>query len=271
MKSLISVIVPIYNKKQYLERCINSIINQTYKNLEIILVDDGSTDGSEKIVDNYAKKDKRVIVIHQRNGGQSRARNAGIEKSRGQFISFVDSDDEISPNFYEKLFCFMPGSSLAVCGVKYKKLGVGTENDVYLKKPRTRRKNESLGSYVSFLLTIDGRMYSSCNKLFRADIIRNSDLRFETGRNFAEDTKFVLDYLKCVDGEISFIPEPLYIYNYGTENSTIKKSGKDWNNWARSYKDLKHFVGKKFDLSESFWLFMVFIRWKISYFKTKLR
>lgn len=100
---LISVIVPIYNVEKYLNRCIESIVNQTYKNLEIILVDDGSPDNCPKMCDNWGKKDARIKVIHKKNGGLSDARNAGLEIALGYYISFIDSDDFIDLKFYEKL------------------------------------------------------------------------------------------------------------------------------------------------------------------------
>ena len=101
---LISVIVPVYNVAEYLPECVDSICNQSYKNLEIILVDDGSTDNSGKICDEYAKKDLRIKVIHKENGGLSDARNTGIEIAQGEWISFVDSDDLISNHMYEKMY-----------------------------------------------------------------------------------------------------------------------------------------------------------------------
>ncbi len=104
MKPLISVIIPIYNVEKYLKRCVDSVINQTYKNLEIILVDDGSPDNCGKICDEYTKIDNRIIVIHKDNGGLSSARNAGIDICRGEYISFIDSDDFVSPYFIEMLY-----------------------------------------------------------------------------------------------------------------------------------------------------------------------
>ena len=100
---LISVIVPIYNSEKYLEQCIESIINQKYSNLEIILVNDGSVDGSLKICEKYAKKDNRIKVIDKKNEGVSVARNVGMEVSSGQWISFIDSDDWIDPDMFEKM------------------------------------------------------------------------------------------------------------------------------------------------------------------------
>ena len=100
--SLISVIVPIYNVEKYLDKCIESIVNQTYKNLEIILVDDESPDNCPEICDKWAERDSRIKVIHKENGGAGSARNAGIEASSGEWIGFVDGDDWIEPNMYEK-------------------------------------------------------------------------------------------------------------------------------------------------------------------------
>ncbi len=119
MNSLISVIVPIYNVEKYLQKCVDSIINQTYKNLEIILVDDGSPDNCPQMCDDYAKKDSRIRVVHKENGGLSDARNAGMEVATGEYVSFIDSDDYISLDFYETLFQTMVDndSDIVECSV----------------------------------------------------------------------------------------------------------------------------------------------------------
>ena len=119
MDSLISVIVPIYNVEKYLDKCVDSIINQTYKNLEIILVDDGSPDNCPQMCDDYAKKDSRIRVVHKENGGLSDARNAGMKVATGEYISFIDSDDYISLDFYETLFQTMidNDSDIVECSV----------------------------------------------------------------------------------------------------------------------------------------------------------
>ena len=104
MKEQISIVVPVYNVEQYLEKCVNSIINQTYKNLEIILVDDGATDSSGNMCDELAKSDNRIKVYHKENGGLSDARNYGVERATGEYIGFVDSDDYIDSEMYEKLY-----------------------------------------------------------------------------------------------------------------------------------------------------------------------
>ena len=103
MGELISVIVPIYNVEKYIKKCIDSIINQTYKNLEIILVNDGSPDECGKICDEYERIDSRIVVIHKENGGLSDARNAGLKVMHGKYVAFVDSDDWIEPEMYLSL------------------------------------------------------------------------------------------------------------------------------------------------------------------------
>lgn len=116
-KILISVIVPVYNVEKYLEKCVNSILNQTYKNLEIILIDDGSPDGCPEMCDNLAKTDGRIKVIHKQNGGLSDARNVGIENATGKLISFVDSDDFLNTNYFETLYKNLTktNSDISIC------------------------------------------------------------------------------------------------------------------------------------------------------------
>ena len=118
---LISIVVPVYNTAAYLEKCIDSILNQTYKNLEIILVDDGSTDNSGNICDEYKAKDNRVIVIHQANSGVSSARNIALDIAKGEYISFVDSDDWIEADMYKELLqqLLVEESDIAMCGYYY--------------------------------------------------------------------------------------------------------------------------------------------------------
>ena len=111
---LISIIVPVYNVESYLKKCLESIINQTYKNIEIILIDDGSTDSSGKICDDYANKDKRIKVIHKQNGGVSDARNTALDICRGDYIGFIDSDDYIELDMYETLLKFLLNNNLDV-------------------------------------------------------------------------------------------------------------------------------------------------------------
>lgn len=271
-KPLISVIVPVYNTEKYLPKCLDSIINQTYKNLEIILVDDGSTDTSGKICDKYAKEDKRIKVIHKENGGQSSARNAGIKASGGEYICFSDSDDELDLNFVAELYSLYDDScSLSLCGLLYRRLYNNSEENTYSKPYHARKKGESLKSYVLHSMVLDGRMYPVVNKLFIANIIREKKLSFEENRSFGEDTMFALKYMDAMNGEINISLKPLYIYNFGTESSTINKSGVVKENWDKLYKDVRKWLGKKPNMSERFWLMMLGLRWKVSYIRSKKR
>lgn len=270
MNPKVSIIVPIYNTAKYLPKCLDSILSQTYQNLEIILVDDGSTDDSGKIADGYAKKDRRIKVIHQKNAGQSSARNHGLKNATGEYISFIDSDDTVAKTFIEKLLFTNQGTTLSVCGIRYKRLRQRSVEDVYTNHLRSIRPNESKKAYILYLLAIDGRIYSSVNKLYKASVAKK--LKFDESINFAEDTKFVLNYLKAAkSANIHFVLEPLYIYNYGTETSTISSAATIWQNWQTQYKDLKTWLGKNPTLIEKFWLHLVYLRWHISYLRSKKR
>lgn len=264
----VSIIIPIYNVAKYLPTCLDSVVTQTHQDLEILLIDDGSTDDSGHIADQYAKKDARIHVIHQKNQGQSTARNVGLSKATGKYISFIDSDDEIKPNFISELIAPFTNSnpSLTVCGIHYKRLKTNSATDVYINPLRSRRKAESFKAYILYLLAIDGRMYSSVNKLYHAGIAKT--IQFDRNLNFAEDTKFVLDYLQKAQGEISFILKPLYVYNFGTASSTINRTATTWQNWQTSYQNLKHWLGRNPKPREKFWLHLVHLRWRISYLRS---
>lgn len=266
----VSIIIPIYNTAKYLPACLNSVLKQTHQNLEVILIDDGSTDNSSQIAQQYAKQDARIQIITQKNSGQSAARNKGLSIATGTFVSFVDSDDQVKPTFISELLSsFNEQTSLSVCGIHYKRLKQKTANDVYINQLRSRNKNESKKAYILYLLALDGRLYSSVNKLYRTKIAQ--ECHFDESLNFAEDTKFVLDYLKKSQGEISFVLQPLYIYNFGTDTSTIKSTAINWQNWQTSFNNLKKWLGKNPSFKEKFWLHMVYLRWRISYIRSKRR
>ena len=269
MNNKVSIIIPIYNVAKYLPACLDSVLTQTYKNLEIILIDDGSTDDSKTIVDSYAKKDKRIKIIHQKNAGQSAARNKGLKEATGDYISFIDGDDKIKPSFIEDLLnAYQDSTAISVCGIHYKRLKNKTAEDVYINPLRARKSNESKKAYILYLLAVDGRMYSSVNKLYKATQAKKC--HFDEKLNFAEDTKYVLDYLDITDGEIAFVLKPNYIYNYGTETSTMKSTAGKWSNWQTSYKNLKSWLGTHPTAKEKFWLHTVRLRWRISHLKRVL-
>ncbi len=203
---LITVIVPVYNTEKYLNKCIDSIIVQTYENLEIILVDDGSTDNSGKICDEYAKKDSRIKVIHKENEGVSVARNTALDAAEGKYIGFVDSDDYIEKTMYEVLYenIVKSQADISVCGFWF----------VLGNKKKKQHNELTEGEYSSseaMAQMIDGRLFAGhlCNKLFKAEYAKRSG--FEQNIYVYEDMLYVWKYLrKC--NKLFFTTQPLYYY-----------------------------------------------------------
>ena len=203
---LISVIVPVYNVAEYLPECVDSIINQTYKNLEIILVDDGSTDACPDICDEYAKRDSRIRVIHKKNGGLSDARNVGLDICTGEWIGFVDSDDYIAHDMYEKLYASAVEvqADVSVCQSIKDKNGTllysnyqrGTEI-LYSKEDMINRM------FCGGVQTIAVYL-----KLYRKNVFL--DLRFPVGKT-NEDAFIILSIIDNTD-KMVIIPDALYYY-----------------------------------------------------------
>lgn len=202
-KELISVIVPVYRVEKYLRKAVDSLIGQTYKELEIILVDDGSDDGSGEICDEYATIDSRIMVIHKQNGGLSDARNAGLDVASGKLLSFMDSDDYLDKNFYEVLCAEMDDDvDVACCTMAYEGEyefcgNVRVKNDnIYATK---LDKKEAMRAFLLWGGKVD---IVACGKLYRRRLFDN--LRFPTGRS-SEDIPIIWQIIKqcshvaCVD------------------------------------------------------------------------
>ena len=212
---LLSVIVPVYNVKPYLIKCMESILNQTYSNLQIILVDDGSTDGSQDICDEYAKKDNRIFVIHKENGGQSSARNAGMEKATGDYIGFIDSDDWIEPNMYCNLITQLEkhNADLAACSFYECK-----DNE---RKAIGSSKNIQVLNTEEIFLNKNKLRFLVWNKVFRKSCVH--DLRFVLGQVY-EDFHFCCQVFLQTK-KLVYLDEPLYNYRIsrpGNTNSSFK-------------------------------------------------
>ena len=211
---LVSVIVPVYNVYNYLSKCVDSIVNQTYSNLEIILVDDGSTDGSSELCDEIAMKDSRIKVIHKENGGLSSARNAGIRVCKGDYIGFVDSDDWVEKDMYQCLLEANENNQTGICCAgRYDVYDIDTNKTIGLNP----YKNEVITSEIALakLLTWDTIDSSACDKLFLKELF--SSVMFPEGR-ISEDVAIMY---KLFDNakRISLISKPLY--NYFHHNNTI--------------------------------------------------
>ena len=213
-KVFVTVVVPVYNVEKYIGRCIESILSQTHTNFELILVDDGSPDNSGVICDAFAKKDNRITVIHQENGGVSKARNVGLDLAKGKYLFFVDSDDWIEPNHIE---CMLPccGEDMVYGGLKFYKNSqfiknhsipnVIVERDEWLKGYDTIH---SRGLTITFI--------SGC---YNMDIIRNNNLRFDVTLDISEDGLFNLEYMKRCQ-KIRYSDICTYCYEDGDDSST---------------------------------------------------
>ena len=207
MEEKISVIVPIYKVEKYLRKCVDSIINQTYKNLEIILVDDGSPDNCPAICDEYAKKDNRIKVIHKPNGGLSDARNAGLDIATGEYIAFVDSDDYIDLTMYEKLYNAIKQNNcdLAICGFRQVDENDKPLNNGWSKKFVIYEKDHSLDALFT---TNIGGIVVAWNKLYKKHIF--DIIRYPKGL-IHEDEYIIYDVIVKCNG-IVIIEDQLYNY-----------------------------------------------------------
>ncbi len=209
MKTL-SVIVPVYNSEKYLQRCIDSILNSTYKYIELILVDDGSKDASPQICDDNAKKDSRIKVIHQENVGISQARNNGIKIATGYYLALVDNDDYIDPTMYEKLIRCLEENNVdyAECGV----------NLVYPDKTfcdNEYKYEQHIFDTKEALELFDGDVRPYVwDKVFIRE--KAKDIKFRDG--YGEDRYYVLDYL-INNKKFMYINDPMYYWNRSNENS----------------------------------------------------
>ncbi len=208
-KEKISVVVPIYNAETFLEKCLTSIVNQTYKDLEIILINDGSTDSSLAICEKYTKSDQRIKLINQENKGVSTARNRGIEESTGKYIIFIDADDYIELNMFEVLATemFEYDVDMTMCG--YKKVDIA--GNILFESKALVEKYFDEEVFRQYLFEGDYYREILCNKLFKTDIIKKNNIRFREDIHINETIIFILDF---VIYSRKFIYENKLLYNY---------------------------------------------------------
>lgn len=226
MNNLISVIVPVYNVRNYLRKCVFSIIKQTYQNLEIILVDDGSTDGSDIIVDDLRKEDKRIKVYHKKNGGLSDARNYGIDRASGDLLAFVDSDDYLDKEMYETLYnnLIINNCDISICG----------RNIVYENGKKINKVNKDIRKVMNTkeaLIELNSYKYfdmSACDKLFRKNVFK--DIRFPYGKK-CEDY-YTMYKLISNSKFICYNSKPLY--NYYQRPNSISRNTKFDNSYIKA-------------------------------------
>lgn len=228
MNPEISIIVPVYNVDRYLEDCINSILNQSFYNFELILINDGSKDCSGEICDNYASKDKRVKVIHKNNEGVSIARNIGIDMSKGKYIMFCDSDDVVEKDWCRSLYNLYTNNhnSVAVCGFNIINYRNNKSENIF--KIFNKDKKINYLKVKDFYELYDKNLLNyPWNKIYDAKIIKENKIKFEENITLGEDLLFNLKYFEFVKGDIVVLNECKYNYILRDNESLDNKYYKD--------------------------------------------
>ena len=217
---MVMVVVPVYNMKELLPKCLNALLNQSYDNYEILLIDDGSTDGSSVICDKYAQKEDKIKVIHKENGGLSSARNCGIENANGEFIIFPDPDDWVESNYLEQLIALAQeyNTDLEICG-HY----VDDSKKSIVHNPLGEKGVIDKKDALCLLMRPDNFCGFAWNKLYHLDIIKKNNLRFDTELGMAQDLHFAFRYILC-SKKVVYDPTPTYHYFQHVGGVTNAKS-----------------------------------------------
>ena len=237
----LSVIVPVYNVEKYLNKCIDSILNQSFTDFELILIDDGSPDRCGDICDRYAEKDCRIIVIHQNNAGVSAARNAGLRIANGKLLSFVDADDYLHPHMYEIMIAAMTEShsDIGVCDFQSFAEEENVEFSEYTKQGFNQLSAEE---YIAKLCSIPPTFYNVCwNKIFDRNCIME---KFDTNLSVCEDAKFLIQNLKA-DSKICFVPNKLY-YVFARQGSATRSNAAFFLKEPAVRKDICEIIKRRF-------------------------
>lgn len=229
---MISVIVPVFNVEKYLPECIDSILDQTFSDIEILLIDDGSSDNSGAICDDYALKDDRIRVFHTKNGGVSIARNLGIKESKGDLIAFVDGDDYIDSTMFEKLHAELGDNQIVFCRFANEyadKTVYRFEKNLEFAKKTPYDfllYTDESNSYYDGNIYVCNRIFGSvCRQLFIRQIIIDNNIAFESGLKIAEDRLFLFEYLSfCKTAAV--VDEYLYHYRANEFSATQTTFGK---------------------------------------------
>lgn len=240
MEDLISVIIPVYKVEKYIEQCINSVIEQTYKNLEIILVDDGSPDNCPQICDNYEKAEDRIKVIHKDNGGVSSARNIGIDKAKGKWIAFIDSDDWVEKKYIEKLYicAIKENADIVLCG--YNRIV-----DNKIEKINSSRKINKYSGNEYLINSLNPQTgFGMCHmKLINRKIIE--DIRFNETLEVGEDALFNIMITKNIKCAVHS-NESLYNYRINTDSVVKRFDEKYDKKYLNSMLECKKYLNKKY-------------------------
>ncbi|WP_018590331.1 glycosyltransferase family 2 protein [Terrisporobacter glycolicus] len=239
MDKKISIVVPVYNCEQYISKCLDSLVNQSYKNIEIIIVNDGSTDGTEKICYEYKIIDSRIKIINVDNGGVSKARNIGIENSVGDFLMFCDSDDYTSTNWCKFMLENYEENNLTVCD--YYNVSDGEENDFTYDRPKIDKVTKKEDFFKLKLYGIN----VPWNKIYNLELIKNNKIRFDEDIFIGEDLRFNIEYLDSISENIIFLKERLYYYTLSRKDCLTNRMYKDYDKQCiNQYHFIKEYMEK---------------------------
>lgn len=237
MDKKISIVVPVYNGEKYISKCLDSLINQSYKNIEIIIINDGSNDNTEKICNKYKEIDSRIKVISIENGGVSKARNIGIENATGQFLMFCDSDDYVAKDWCKLLLENYKENNLILCDY-YNVIDNEVKEFDY-----ERPKVDSVISKANFFKLKLYGINVPWNKIYSLEIIKNNNIRFDEEISLGEDLRFNIKYLDAISGNINFIKERLYFYTLSREDCLTNRIYKDYDiQCLEQYKFVKSYM-----------------------------
>ena len=264
MNSLISVIVPVYNVEKYLNRCIDSILNQTFKQIEIILVDDGSTDNSPIICDEYCSRYENIKVIHKENNRVAAARNDGIKIATGKYIALVDSDDWIEPNMLEEMYNKAEEfhTDITMCDLKK----VGVESEYTVSQPiregyydRSMIEVELFPCLIMFENIEFPPTISNCTCLFRREFLIENDLFYDEDIHYCEDSIFGSKAMYNANGFYYMKNRYFYNYFYNPNSTTSTCNMKKWDSYLIINQRLKeYFKDSKFDFSRQIKINMLY-------------
>ena len=224
MTPLVSIIVPVYNASRYIDRMINSVLKQTYSNIELILVDDGSTDNSFQICSKYSIADNRVRVFSQQNSGPSAARNLGINKAHGEYLNFIDSDDWVEPDYIEsfKIDGQNHSADIVFCGI-LKDYGKG--NTEILELPVLKAEGKPDIAEFVYKIHKASMLGWVCNKMYKTAIIREHHLQYDIHINIREDQLFTLSFMLYIQKAVS---ENFCKYHYVVHNDSLMNRKKNY-------------------------------------------
>lgn len=240
MEPLVSVIIPVYNVRPYLCEALDSVLGQTYQNLEILVIDDGSDDGSERICDEYGKKDSRITVIHQENRGLSTARNVGLNRVTGEYVAFLDPDDAFHPDMIRRLVEAMQrtGAEMAVCGIINCHTLHRMERKRYLLRAEYRHE-EVLEKKAALAALTDGRMaWCVWNKVYTAELWKT--VRFPDGRVY-EDGCTIIRIIGMAERAVT-VPGCPVRYRIRPGSITQTWSAQNTHDWLRARKQMEDYV-----------------------------